>query len=52
MDQIGKLDGVLDEEDRYIVADEVPVAFFGVEFHGETADIARCVLGTLVARNP
>jgi hypothetical protein len=27
MDQVRKLDGVLDEEDRDVVADEIPVAF-------------------------
>jgi hypothetical protein len=30
MDQVGKLDRVLDEEDRNIVADEIEIALFGV----------------------
>jgi len=25
MDDVGELDGILDEEDRYVVADQVPV---------------------------
>ena len=29
VDEVGKLDGVLDEEDGDVVADEVPVAFAG-----------------------
>ena len=43
MDQIGKLDRVLDEEHRDIVAYQVPVAFLGVELHREAAHIARRV---------
>jgi hypothetical protein len=31
MDQVGKLDRVLDEEDRHIVADEVPDPFIGIK---------------------
>jgi hypothetical protein len=41
MDQVGKLDRVLDEENRDIVADDVPVALLRVELHGETPDIPR-----------
>jgi hypothetical protein len=29
MDQVGKLDRVLDEEDRDVVADEIPIALLG-----------------------
>jgi hypothetical protein len=43
MHQIRKLHRVLNEEDRDIVADEVPVAFVRVEFHGETPHVARRV---------
>ena len=42
MDQVGKLDRVLDEENRDIVADDVPVAL-RVELHGETPYISRQV---------
>ena len=49
MDEVGELDRVLDEEDRDVVADEVPVAFLGVELDREASDIARKVGGALVA---
>ena len=45
MDQVGKLDGVLDEEDRDVVAHQIPVAFPGVQLDGKAAHIARCVAG-------
>jgi len=40
---VGKLNGVLDEEHRNIVADDVPVAFLSVELYGESAHIPRQV---------
>ena len=43
VDQVRELDGVLDEEDRDVVADQVPVAFLGVELDGEAAHVARRV---------
>ena len=43
VDQVGKLQGVLDEEDRHIVADEIEVALVGVELDGKTSDVARQV---------
>ena len=43
MDEIGEFDGVLDEEYRDVVADQVPVSFLGVKLHREAAHIARCV---------
>ena len=43
MDEIGELDRVLDEEHRDVVADEIPVAFLGVELDGEAAHVARRV---------
>ena len=43
MDDVRKLDRVLDEEDRDVVADEIPVAFLRVEFDGEAAHVARQV---------
>ena len=51
VDQVGELDRILDEEDRDVVADEVPVAFLGVELHGEAAHIAREIAGAFVAGN-
>ena len=41
VDEVGELDRVLDEEDRDVVADEVPVAFLGIELDGEAAHVAR-----------
>jgi len=49
MHHVGKLDGVLDEEDRDVVADEVPVAFLRIELDGKAANVAREVEGALVA---
>ena len=49
VDQVGELDRVLDEEDRDVVADEVPVALLGVELHGEAADVAGEVGRALAA---
>ena len=43
VDQVRELHRVLDEEDRDVVADQVPVAFVGVELHREAADVARGV---------
>ena len=40
MDDVGKLDGVLDEEDRDVVADQIPIAFLGVELDGKAAHVA------------
>ena len=39
--QVGKLHRVLDEEDRNVVADEIPVAFVGIELHREAAHVSR-----------
>ena len=49
MDQVGKLDRVLDEEHRDVVADEVPVAFLGVELDREAAHVAGEVERALAA---
>ena len=51
VDQVGELHRVLDEEHRDVVADEVPVAFVGVELHGEAAHVARGVGGAALARH-
>ena len=40
MDDVGKLDRVLDEEHRDVVADDVPVALLRVELDRETTHIA------------
>ncbi len=49
VDEVGKLDRVLDEEDRNVVADEIPVALLGVELHRKAAHIAREVERALAA---
>ncbi len=49
VDEVGELDGVLDEEHRGVVADEVVVALLGVELQRETARIAHGVGGAEVA---
>ena len=49
VDQVGELDRVLDEEDRDVVADEVPVALLGVELDREAADVAGQVGRALAA---
>jgi hypothetical protein len=40
VNEVGELHGVTHEEDRRVVADEVVVAFFGVELEGEAAHVA------------
>ena len=49
MDQVRELDRVLDEEHRDVVADDVPVAFVGIELDREAAHIARGVHRTALA---
>ena len=44
MNNVGELDGILDEEDRDVVTDYVPVSFLSVHFDGESAHIADGVL--------
>jgi hypothetical protein len=49
VNQIRKLDRVLNEEDRNVVADDVPVTGFGIQFNGKAAHVARQVGRTLAA---
>ncbi len=51
MDQVGELHRVLDEEDRDVVADDVPVALPGVKLDREAAHVAREIGGTFAARD-
>ena len=51
MHEVGELHRVLDEEHRDVVADEVEVAFLGIELHGESAHVARRVDRTRAARH-
>ena len=43
MDDVGKFDGILNEEDRDVVANDVPVALLRVELGGETPNITNGV---------
>ena len=49
MHQVWKLHCVLNEENRHVVADQIPVALVGVELHGETAYVACRVFGSPLA---
>ncbi len=49
MVQVGELQRVAQEENRRVVAHQVPVALLGVELHGEAADIALGVSGAALA---
>lgn len=51
VDQICKLDGILDEEDGDVVSHEVPVAFFRVEFDSKSANISDGVGRTTTSEN-
>ena len=44
MDEIGKLDSVLNKENRHVVSDDVPVSFVGVELDGKASNVANSVL--------
>jgi hypothetical protein len=52
MNEVGELDGVLDEEDRDVVADEIPVALLSVELDGKAPYIPRRVDRPDVRRRP
>lgn len=49
MDQIGELDGILDEEYRDIVANQIPVAFLRIDLDREAAHVANKIGRALVA---
>src|SRR5580704_8668287 len=51
MDQVRKLDRVLNEKHRDIVAHKVPIAFFGVELHREASHVTWSVDGASAARD-
>lgn len=44
MDDVGELDGVLNEEDWDVVTDEVPVTFLRIELDGEASNVTDGVL--------
>src|SRR5665811_2357996 len=49
MDEVGEFDGILNEENRDIVADQVPVAFLGVKLDGKSAYVTRGIYRTRAA---
>ena len=51
VDQVGKLDGVLDEEHRHVVAHQIPIALRGIELHGKAPHIARRIDRTRATGN-
>ena len=51
MDQVREFDRVLNEEDRDVVADQIPVAFGRIEFDREAAHVARRIHRTGPARD-
>ena len=46
MNEVGELDGVLDEENRSVVSNHVVVALFSVMLDGETTRVTVAVVGT------
>src|SRR5450756_391785 len=49
MDEVGEFNGILDEENRDVVADQVPVAFLGVKLDGKSTYVTRGVDRTRAA---
>ena len=49
--QVREAQRIAKEEDGRIVADDVPVAFLGIELHGSTADIAFGIRRAALARH-
>jgi hypothetical protein len=47
VDKVGEVDSVLDEEDGYVVSDNVPIALGSVELDGEAPHISNSVGATL-----
>jgi hypothetical protein len=46
VNEIWELDSILNEEHRDVIANNVPVAFIGVELDSESTDIADCISAT------
>src|SRR5664279_492694 len=51
MDEVGEFDGILDEENRDVVADQVPVAFLSVKLNRKSAHVTRGIYRTSAAGN-
>ena len=50
VDEIGKLDRILNEEDRDVIADEIEDAFVGVKLDREAAHVARQISASRASR--
>ena len=50
MVQVRELQGIADEEYRCIVAHQIPIAFFGVEFYGKSSDVPFGIGGSPFSR--
>jgi len=46
VDEVGKLDCVLNEKHRHVVADQVEVALVGKELHRKATHVTHSVAGT------
>ena len=51
MDKVREFDGILDEENRDVVADQVPVAFLSVKLNRKSAHVSRGIYRTSAAGN-
>src|SRR5664279_457149 len=51
MNEVGKFDGILDEENRDVVANDVPVSFLSVKLDGKPAYVTRGVHRSRAACN-
>ena len=51
VDEVGELDGVLDEEDGGVVTDHIVVALLGVVLDGEATGVTVAIVGTALTSN-
>ena len=47
--EVGELERIAQEEDRRVVAHQIPVALLGIEFHGEAPDVPLGIGGAALA---
>lgn len=51
VDDVWKFDGILDEENRDVIAHNVPVSLLRVELDGKATDITNCVCGASASKH-
>ena len=51
LNQIRKLDGVRDKNDRHVVADQIPIAFVGIELDRKAAHVLGGIFRASLARH-